>query len=84
MPVALTAETGFFWFFDAGNVETVIKVLDACTINDRFWVFAAGLTDVGVELAVTDTATGETRVYGNELGAPFQPIQDTSALASCQ
>ena len=84
VPVALTNETGFFWFFDASNVETVIKVLDACEINDRFWVFAAGLTDVGVELAVTDTVTGETQVYGNPIGAPFQPIQDVDALMSCQ
>ena len=82
-PVALTSETGFFWFFDPANVETVIKVLDACVINDRFWVFAAGLTDVGVELTVTDTVTGETQVYGNPVGTPFQPIQDVDALLSC-
>jgi hypothetical protein len=82
-PAALTAEAGFFWFFDASNVETVIKVLDACAVNDRFWVFAAGLTDVGVELAVTDTVTGETVVYENPPGSPFAPIQDTDALASC-
>jgi hypothetical protein len=81
--VALTDETGFFWFFSQSNVEVVVKALDACTLNDRFWVFASGLTDAGVELAVTDTVTGETRVYRNDVGDPFQPIQDTDALQSC-
>ena len=27
-PVPLTADTGYFWFFDAANVELVVKVLD--------------------------------------------------------
>ncbi len=59
--VALTGDTGYFWFFDANNVEAVVKVLDACTFNQRFWVFAGGLTDVQVDLTVTDTASGAVR-----------------------
>lgn len=34
---------GYFWFFEEDNVEVVLKVLDACSFTDRFWVFAAGL-----------------------------------------
>ena len=30
MPVALTDESGYFWFFAPDNVELVVKVLDAC------------------------------------------------------
>jgi hypothetical protein len=81
--VPLTADTGFFWFFSATNVEQVVKVLDACAFNQRLWVFAAGLTDVEVTTTVTDTATGEARVYENPLGRPFQPVQDTSAFVGC-
>lgn len=79
----LTVDTGYFWFFDAGNVEVVVKVLDACVPFDRFWVFAAGLTNVEVELVVEDVETGATRTYFNPLDQPFQPIQDTGAFTTC-
>ncbi len=79
----LTDETGYFWFFNEDNVEVIVKVLDACQIADRFWVFAAGLTDVEVALTVTDTETGEVNTYFNPLGNAFQPIQDTDAFATC-
>ena len=81
--VALTGDTGYFWFFDASNVEAVVKVLDACTFNQRFWVFAGGLTDVQVDLTVTDTASGAVRTWRNPQGTAFQPIQDTGAFATC-
>jgi hypothetical protein len=79
--VELTADTGYLWFFDAANVETVVKVLDGCAANGRFWVFAGGLTNVEVELTVTDTLTGAAKTYANPAGRAFQPVQDTSALA---
>jgi hypothetical protein len=82
--VPLTADTGYFWFFGEANVEAVVKVLDACTgANPRFWVFAAGLTNVEVDLTVADTIAGTTRAYHNVLRTPFQPIQDTAAFATC-
>jgi Leucine-rich repeat (LRR) protein len=79
--VTLTSDTGYFWFFDAANVEMVIKVLDACTVNGQFWIYAGGLTDVQVDITVTDTVTKATRPYRNPLGTPFQPIQDSAAFA---
>jgi Spondin_N len=82
-PVQLTDDTGYFWFFEETNVEVVIKVLDGCGFNDRYWVFAGGLTNVALELTVEDTTTGQTNVYANPLGAPFQPIQDLDAFATC-
>ena len=29
MGVSLTGDSGYFWFFDAANIELVVKVLDA-------------------------------------------------------
>jgi hypothetical protein len=81
--VALTDDSGYFWFFDARNVEILLKVLDGCGTNGRYWVFAAGLTDVEVEFEVTDTATGARRAYSNPRGSPFVPVQDTAAFHSC-
>ena len=55
--VRLTGDTGYFTFFSGSNVEAIVKVLNSCTFNSRFWVFAAGLTDVNVVLTVRDTVT---------------------------
>lgn len=81
--VPLTADSGYFWFFDASNIEILVKALNGCGFNSRYWIFAAGLTDVEVTLHVTDTQTGAVRTYVNPRGTAFQPIQDTSAFATC-
>jgi len=78
--VPLTGDTGYFWFFDSANIELVVKVLDGCPVNEHHWVFAGGLTNVEVELRVTDTLTGDVQDYTNAAGSPFQPIQDSSAF----
>jgi hypothetical protein len=81
--VKLSDETGTLWFFDASNVEAIVKLLDGCALNQRFWVFAAGLTNVRVVLRVVDTATGLERSYTNPPGHAFVPIQDTGTFATC-
>ena len=57
--VELTPDTGYFWFFSSTNVEMVVKVLNACGLNSRYWVFAGGLTNVKVVITVTDSQTGK-------------------------
>jgi glucose/arabinose dehydrogenase len=82
--VPLSDETGYFWFFSPENVEVVVKVHDACSDPfDRYWVFAAGLTNVETTLTVLDTATGLVRRYDKPAGVPFPPVQDANAFASC-
>lgn len=81
--VALTGITGYFTFFDAANVEMMVKVLNGCGTNSHYWTFAGGLTDVEVVLTVTDGQNGAVRTYTNPLGNPFHPIQDTGAFATC-
>ncbi len=75
----LTEDTGTFWFFDAANVELVVKVLDGRGVNGHFWVFYGALSNVAYTLTVTDTATGETRSYENPLGE-FGSAGDTEAF----
>jgi hypothetical protein len=61
-----------------------VKVLDACaTPSHSYWVFAAGLTNLGSNLVVTDTVTGQFRIYANPVGTRYQPIQDTTTFAAC-
>jgi photosystem II stability/assembly factor-like uncharacterized protein len=81
--VGLTPDTGYFWFFAPTNVEVVVKVLNGCGLNNRYWVFAGGLTNVEVVLKVTDTHTGLSKTYTNPLNQSFDPLQDTDALAVC-
>ncbi|HET9226433.1 MAG TPA: CSLREA domain-containing protein [Thermoanaerobaculia bacterium] len=79
----LRADSGAFWFFDPDNLELTVKVLNGCGVNQRYWVFLSGLTDVGVEATVEDTSTGETWTYANPPGTPLQPTLDTAALEVC-
>ena len=81
--VAITGDTGYFWFFNSSNVEVVIKVLNGCAANGHYWVFAGGLTDVRTRIAVTDTRTGAMQVYVTPRGVAFPPLQDTVAFATC-
>ena len=73
--VKLTSDSGSLWFFNEANVEAVI--------NNRYWVFAGGLTNVRVLLAVVDTQRGTFKVYLSVLNRSFVPIQDTAAFNSC-
>jgi streptogramin lyase len=82
--VRLTDESGYFWFLEPGNIEVVVKVLNACVDPwNTYWVFAAGLTNLGVTIDVVDTQTLAHKMYSNLLGTPFQPILDVSALSVC-
>ncbi|HVS02287.1 MAG TPA: vanadium-dependent haloperoxidase [Thermoanaerobaculia bacterium] len=79
----LTDSAGGFWFFSPDNVEMLVKVLDACGQDGRFWVFAAAATDLEYVLRVTDTAARRTRTYYNPLGRPSRAVTDTAAFATC-
>lgn len=79
LPSLTTASTGFFWFFSSGNIELAAKVLDGRGLNGKFWFLYGGLSDVEFAIRVTDTATGESRIYRNPRGSVCGGI-DTSAL----
>ncbi|MEO1368183.1 MAG: beta-propeller fold lactonase family protein, partial [Acidobacteriota bacterium] len=76
-------ESGMFWFFDPQNWEMLVKVLDGCAFNDRFWVFTAATTNVGFTLTVTDTSTGEQMTYQNPVRTSAGAIVDTETLDGC-
>jgi YVTN family beta-propeller protein len=64
----LLADSGLFSFFDRDNPEVAVKLLDGRGVNGGFWFFDGRLTDLGYELVVTDTATGQHRVYPRPAG----------------
>lgn len=71
---------GLFWFFGASNPEMLVKVLNGCGLNNKYWVFWSAGTNVGLTLTVTDTVTGSSKTYTNPNGKAAAPVQDTSAL----
>ncbi len=75
--VALTNDSGYFWFFDSANVELVTKVVSFCSGSSGNWgLYASGLTDVQVTFKVLDTKYGTYRTYTNPLGSRFCTIAD--------
>jgi phospholipase/carboxylesterase len=75
--------SGLFWFFAPDNWEMMVKVIDGCAVNRRHWVFLAATTNVGYELTVTDTRTGEKRRYENPYGKNAPAVTDTDAFGGC-
>jgi hypothetical protein len=82
---ALTPTSGYFFFgFDRSNVEVPIKILNGCaTATPGHWVFAAGLTNLGVQLTVWDTFTGNSKTYNNAPGSDFELILDKQTPFPC-
>jgi hypothetical protein len=78
-----TTDSGIFWFFNAENWELMVKALDACGYNQRYWVFAAATTNVEFTLRVRDTSTGEVMMYFNPQGRPADALTDTNAFSGC-
>ncbi len=81
VPLGDGNSSGYYWFFDVGNPEVLVKLIDACAVNGHFWFFAAGLTNLEVKIGVTDAQTGAKRSYTNPANTAFTPIQDTAAFA---
>ncbi len=76
-------DSGLLWFFNPSNWEMLIKVLDGCPVNERYWVFFAAVTNVEFTLTVTDTTSGVTRIYLNPLGQSADSVTDTGAFDAC-
>ena len=77
VPLGSTYSSGYFWFFSPETPEVMIKAVGGCWT----WFFAGGLTDVQVDLHVTDVLSGTVKTYSNPLGTPFVPVQDTTTFS---
>ena len=76
-------DSGIFSFFDPNNWEMLVKIVNGCGFNDRYWVFFAATTNLGYRLTVTDTATNAQRVYTNTAGTPAPAVTDIGAFTTC-
>ena len=63
--VPLSDDSAYFWFFDANNIELIVKVLDGHAVNGHWWVFYGALTDVEYTLRVDWPDRNLSRSYHN-------------------
>lgn len=78
-----TADSGFFYFFDAANLEILIKVLNACNPFERYWVYFAVASNVEYRVEVVDTQAGAVKTYFNPAGTYAPATGDNDAFATC-
>ena len=76
-----TSDTALFYWTNPDNWEVLIKGIDACSFNNKFWIYFAAATNVGYRVTVTDTvAGGAPRIYTNPVGNPAQATNDSGAF----
>ncbi|MXX61189.1 MAG: hypothetical protein F4Z42_06290 [Holophagales bacterium] len=75
-----SGQAGLLWFFDRGNAEVLIKVLDGCDHNGYRWVFVAPVTDLEFNLWVTGP-NGRRWTHSNTQGATAATKSDTRAFS---
>lgn len=82
--IKYTPDSALFWFNNSSNIEVLVKMVNACgVLNNRYWVFIGGTTDVRVLVTVRDTRNGTLKTYENTLGQAFVTRNDTNAFATC-
>ncbi len=80
-------DSAVFWFFKPANFELLVKIVNGCGLNNRFWVYYAATTNVDFTLKVTDTflpAPFNYVTYHNPLGTQFYTsVADSDAFDTC-
>jgi len=81
--VVAGANSGIFWFFSSDNWEVMVKSINGCGLNSRYWVFSAATTNVFYRLEAFDVQQGKQKIYFNYPGPPAPAVVDTGAFATC-
>lgn len=76
-------DSALFWFFAPNAWEVMVKTINGCTFNDRYWVFSAAATNVFYRLEVVDVRAGAAKIYFNYPGPPAPAVTDTAAFETC-
>ncbi|HXT52386.1 MAG TPA: LamG domain-containing protein [Thermoanaerobaculia bacterium] len=76
-------DSGLFWFFSSTNWEIMVKALNGCGLNNRYWIFSAATTNVYYRMEVFDTVGLEQKIYFNYPGPPAPALTDVNAFATC-
>ncbi len=77
------ARGGILHFGNARNPEVLVKILNGCSVNGKYWVFAAAATNLGFTMTVTDTQVGASKTYSNPDFTQALAVTDTQAFDTC-
>ena len=76
-----TSDSALFYWTNPNNWEVLIKAINACSLNNKFWIYFAAATNVGYRVTVTDTLSGgPPKVYTNPVGTLAQATNDINAF----
>ena len=75
--------SGIFWFFSSDNWEVMVKAINACGLNNRYWIYSAATTDQFYRMEIFDFKGLRSKIYFNYPGAPAPALTDSSAFATC-
>jgi hypothetical protein len=80
-----TPASGIFYFYpsDPANWEVLVKAIDGCGNNNRFWVLVSASTGFGWTLRVRDETTGTIKTFNHPLNGQASGVSDFSAFATC-
>ena len=71
-------DASLFYFFEFDNVELLVKVLNGCWSNGKYWVFGSAGTDLKYTVTVKDLPKGREKTYRRHRYNPL--INDTNAF----
>ena len=78
---AATSDTALFYWQNPNIWEVLIKAIDACSLNNKHWIYFAAATNVGYDITVTDTQSpAPPKHYTNPLGHLAQATNDINAF----
>lgn len=80
-----SSASGLFRFYesDPSNWEVLVKMVDGCRTNGRFWVLVSASTGFGWRLEVVDTATTLGRAWFHPLDGRASGVADFEAFSAC-
>ncbi|MEO7793580.1 MAG: hypothetical protein ABIV06_02315 [Thermoanaerobaculia bacterium] len=82
-----SSDSAIFYFFQPANFELLIKMVNACGLNSRYWVYYAATTNVDFTITVEDTFASppfNIKTYHNSLGTQERTsVADSNAFATC-
>lgn len=81
-----SSSAGLFYFYplDPSNWEVLVKMVDGCANNSRYWLLVSASTGFGWELTVRDEVSGSSRVFTHPLDGQASGISDFGAFADCR
>jgi hypothetical protein len=79
------SSAGLFSFYqaDPNNWELLVKMIDGCGSNGRFWLLVSASTGFEWELTVTDLVAGTSRTFQHPLDGQASGIADFAAFDTC-